>query len=61
MTGEIADGAQEERERCLVLCLGVLPTMHAVVEVDNGEGDVLEGGKLGDLPRESRVTNGGGR
>jgi hypothetical protein len=45
----------------LVLYLCVLPTVHAVIEVDHGEGDVLEVGELGDLPGQSRVSGTGGR
>jgi hypothetical protein len=43
----------------IVIC--VAPVVHAAVEMNNGEGDSLRNGELGDLVGKAGITNGAKR
>ncbi len=59
-TGKRPNGSKEHGKARLELCLRVAPAVHAVVEMNDGEGDSLRGGELGDLAGKTGITNGRG-
>jgi len=50
------NGSKEHGKARLKLSLCVAPAVHAVVEMNDGEGDSLRGGELGDLVGEPGIT-----
>lgn len=57
VTRKFLDGLQERRKGRPVLGVRVLPTMHAVVEMNDCEPDILKRGKLGHLMWKTRIPD----
>lgn len=60
MGRKLTDGRDEGAQPLAVLLLGIGPTVHAVVEVNDGEGGGSNAGVSGDLIGKTRVAGGGG-
>lgn len=60
MGRKLTDGREEGAQALAVLLLGIGPSVHAVVEVNDGEGGGSDLGVSGDLIGKARVAGGGG-
>ena len=60
-TGERPKGLKENGKARFELRFGVAPTVQPVIEVDDGEGDTLHSGELGDLVGKARIAYRGRR